>query len=233
MQLKVIKADGMQEGYLHTKVIAAFVNALAKPQEDNALVARQLAEAVTFYLYNKYGRDKITSSEIFSIIQAVLSSTGCDDAAVNLTEHHCRRNLLRARVEVTKPDIQKISDAVKLRQVITAQPVNCSPRCDRVATGWNKSKIINDLVTEYNLDSTTARTVASIVEEKILSSGFRCVTAEFVRFLVICQTQAILSAQQQLQHKPDEETAASYSVNNAVMDGRLRQPQNGLCPVEV
>jgi transcriptional regulator NrdR family protein len=231
MQLKVIKADGTEEGYLHTKVIAAFVNAFARPEENSTSVAHELAEAVTFYLYSKYGRSKITSSEILSIIQAVLSSTGHDDAAANLAEHHRRRDLLRARVEVTKSDIQKISDALKLQQDMTAQLTN----------RWNKSKIINELVTEYNLDSTTARTVASMVEEKILASGFRTVPSAFIRFLVLLQTQAILSAQQQLQPGRNvKETvlsssrlSPSKSVNNAVMDERLRQPQNGLCPVEV
>src|SRR4030042_186054 len=116
MQLKVIKADGTQEGYLHTKVIATFVNAFARPEEKNISIARELAEAVTFYLYSRYDRSKITSNEILSIIQAVLSSTGHDDAAANLAEHHHRRHLLRARIEVAKSDIQKISDAVKLRQ---------------------------------------------------------------------------------------------------------------------
>jgi leucyl-tRNA synthetase len=223
MQLKVIKADGTQEGYLHTKVIATFVNAFARPEENNTSVARELAEAVTFYLYSRYGRSKITSNEILSIIQAVLSSTGYDDAAANLAEHHHRRDLLRARVEITKSDIQKISDVVKLRQDMALQPANC----------WNKSKIINDLVTEYNLDSTTARIVASMVEEKILASGLRTVPAAFIRFLVLLQTHAILSAQQQLQTRPDIEETVVSSVKNAVTDGRLRQPQNGLCPVEV
>lgn len=223
MQLKVIKADGMQEEYLHTKVIAAFVNALAKLEEDNSLVARELAEAVTFYLYNKYGSSEITSGEIFSIIQTVLLSVGYDDAAVNLTEHRCKRSLLRSRLEVTKCDIDKIADALKLQQVVAVKPKTC----------WDKSKIINDLMTEYKLDNITARTVASMVEEKILSSGFRCVSAEFVRFLAICQTQAILSAQQQLSASPEtDNTAVRRSVNNIIMDGRLRQPQKGLCPVE-
>ena len=223
MQLKVIKADGTEEGYLHTKVIATFVNAFAKPEENNTSVAYELAEAVTFYLYSRYSKNKITSSEILSIIQAVLSSTGHDNAAANLAEHRHRRDILRARVEVAKSDIQKISDAVKLRQDMAVPPAN----------HWNKSKIINDLVTEYNLDSTTARTVASMVEEKILASGFRTVPAAFIRFLVLLQTHAILLAQQQLQTRPDIEETVVSSVNNAVMDGRLRQPQNGFCPVEV
>lgn len=220
MQLKVIKADGAIEGYSHTKVITALVNALVEPAQNNISVARELAEAVTFYLYNKRGRDKITSSEILSIIQAVLSSTGYDDAAANLSEHHYRRDLLRTRIEVAKSDIQKISDAVRLRQNITLQPVS----------SWNKSKIINDLIAEYNFDNITARTIASMVEEKILASGLRRLPSSFIRFLVLIQAQAILLAQQQLQ---SDEKSAACSVNNAVRDERLRQPQNGLCPVEV
>jgi hypothetical protein len=220
MQLKVIKADGTEEGYLHTKVLAAFVNAFA--QSADSSVAAELADAVTFYLYGKHGESKITSGEIFSIILAVLSSTGYDDAAANLTRHHYNRELLRARVEVAKFDIQEFSDAVRFRRDVAP----------RQANSWNKSKIINDLVTEYNLDKTTARTVASMVEEKILASGLRCVSAAFIGFLALLQTQAILAAQRQLQSCANEETVVS-SVNNAVRDGRLRQRQNGLCPVEV
>lgn len=225
MQLKVIKADGTEEGYLHTKVIATFVNAFARPAENYTSAAEELAEAVTFYLYGKYGRDKISSGEILSIIQAVLSSTGHDDAAANLAEHHHKRDLLRARVEVTKLDVRKFADAVRRRQNMAVQPT------DR----WNKSKIINDLVTEYNLDIAAARTVASIVEEKILASGLRIVPTAFIGFLALLHVQAIFSAQQHLQQSPDGEITADYlvKVKNAATDGRLRQPQNGLCPVEV
>jgi transcriptional regulator NrdR family protein len=218
MQLKVIKADGTQEDYLHTKVLATFVNAFAQPVENNISTAQELAEAVTFYLYGKYNSNKITSSEIFSIIQAALSSTGHDVAAARLTEYHYKRSLLRARLKVIKPDIKKLSDAVKAGQSITIQQENC----------WNKSKIIDDLIINYNLDRTTARTVASIVEEKILATGFRFVPTDFIRFLALWHTAALISAHQQLNNK---ETAVSF-VNNVFKDEHLRQPQNGFCPVE-
>jgi hypothetical protein len=220
MQLKVIKADGIEEEYLHTKVLATFVNAFAQLADTS--VAAELADAVTFYLYGKYGESKINSGEIFSIIQAVLSSTGHDDIAANLTGHHYRRQLLRARVEVIKFDARLFSDALKFHRHTAPSPANF----------WNKSKIINDLVAEYNLDRPTARTIASMVEEKILASGFRCVSTAFIEFLVLLQAQAVLAAGQQLQSYSNEETAVS-SANNAAKEGRLRQPQNGLCPVEV
>ena len=222
MQLRVIKADGMEEEYLHTKVIATFINAFAVPAEKNTAIAQQLAEAVTFYLYNKHGSDKVSSNEISSIIKAVLTSTGFDNAADNLAEHHQRRNLLRARIQVVKVDMEKISPDTPLLQID-----RCGP-----AQPWNKSEIINDLVNQYNLDPAMARTVASLVEEKILNSGFRLVPSGFIGFLTLWQMQTILSAQQQIKTCKDDKEADLTARYNAVTDDRLRQPQNGLCPVE-
>jgi hypothetical protein len=74
--------------------------------------------------------------------------------------------------------------------------------------------------------------VASLVEEKILNSGFRLVPSGFIRFLVLWQMQTILSAQQQIKTCKDDKEIDLAEVFNAVTDGRLRQPQNGLCPVE-
>lgn len=221
MQLMVVKADGSEEGYLHTKVIAAIVNAFGRPADENSSIAGELADAVTFYLYSKYGRDKVSSSEILSIIEAVLSSTGFDDAAANLAEHHCKRTILRTRIEAVKSDIAQLSRAVRLGQNTSHQ-----------SSAWNKSKIINDLVAEYNFDISQARAIASMVEEKILSSGFRSVTCDFIKFLVLTQAQAMISAQNQLKLDLAEKTEMSKE-HNAFTDGRLRQPQNGRCRVDV
>ncbi len=212
MQLRVIKADGTQEEYFHTKVIAAFVNALAVPDENNTSIAQQFAEAVTFYLYNKNGSSKISSSEILSIIKAVLLSTGFGYAAELLTEHHQRRNLLRMRVKVVKNSLENL-------------PIDPSaPDAD-----WNKSRIIYDLINERNLDPVCARTVASLVEEKILDSGFRLVPTDFIRFLALRQAQAIISAAAHMKTPTMTEPDLVYTTD---MDIRLRQPQNGLCPLE-
>ncbi len=211
MQLMVIKTDGSEEEYLHTKVIATFVNAFAEPAENNTYMAQQLAESVTFYLYSKHNSNKITSCEILSIIKAVLSSTGFYNAALTLAEHCQRRNLLRTRVEVIKID----SDDRTFNRSGSVRP-------------WNKSKIISDLITEHNLDTATARTVAALVEEKILNSGFRLVPTDFIKFLATSQAKAILSAQQQIKTIGID----SNIIYNAARDDRLRQPQNGLCPLE-
>jgi hypothetical protein len=211
VQLKVIKADGSCEPYLHTKVIASFVNAFVEPTEQNTFLAAQLAESVTYYLYNHRNTDSITSGEIFSMIKAVLSSTGFDSAAQVLTEHCYRRNMLRARVEVVKTD-----GSGKI----------CSTE---YSESWNKSKIINDLMTEQKLDRPIARTIASLVEEKIINSGFNLVPTDFVKFLV---SRLVISFTQQAHDRMQKSEKIENTGYNAVMDYRSRQPQNGLCEVK-
>ena len=60
MQLKVRKEDGSIEEYLHTKVMGTISNALATVGEADIFVAEQLAEVVTYYLYQQQkGRNVI------------------------------------------------------------------------------------------------------------------------------------------------------------------------------
>ena len=192
MQLTVIKADGTQEEYLHTKVLACLVNAMTCSDELYLSIASELADTVTFYVYNQHDSNHISSGEIFSIILAVLSGTGYDFAAENLSNHNHKRNLLRARLEISKFDTKKYFSSAKNNfQNFSDFPTD-QPAC------WNKSKIVQDLQFEQKLDAATARIIASMVEEKILNSGLRNFTTDFIKFLVISQTQAIISAQQEL-----------------------------------
>jgi hypothetical protein len=218
MQLKVIKADGTQEEYLHTKVMTCLVNAFACLDEAYLAAATELADTVTFYLYIQHDRNEISSGEIFSIIQAVLSSTGYDFAAENILNHRLRRNLLRTRIEVTKFDAKNCAAAKTNRIDLTD------------TTHWNKSKIVYDLQSEQKLDAITARTIASMAEEKIINSELRNFTTDFIKFLVISQMQAIISAQRQLGVSAKAEKLISEYTS--ATDSRLRQSQNGLCFVE-
>ena len=189
MQLKVIKADGSTEGYLHTKVIGTISKALSSCNQADIYIAEHLAEVVTYYLYHQQRVSVITSSEIFSIIKAVLAETGYEEAALALNEYHYARRLKRARVEVVSVDIQDLADAEELCR---AETVDHKSR-------WNKSRIVNDLITKYGISSQTARTIASLVEEKIFNMGINLVPVSLIKQLVLSDTAAVLRAQQQLQ----------------------------------
>jgi transcriptional regulator NrdR family protein len=189
VRLKVVKADGSVEEYLHTKVIGAISNALAYDGQADIHVAEELAEVVTYFLYHQKNQRTVTSGEILSIIKAVLTATTYEDAAIVLTEHHFNRKLKRSRIEVVSIDIQQLADAEMLCGV------QQSPRRSR----WDKSKIVNDLVTSYDVSRQTARTIASMVEERIFSIGLTSVPASLIKQLVLGDTAAFLRAQRQLQ----------------------------------
>lgn len=189
MQLKVIKADGSVEQYLHTKVIGTISNALGSNGWPDTYVAEELAEVVTYYLYNRQNRRSATSSEILSIIKAVLSATSYEDAAAALSEHHFERRLKRSRIEVASIDIEELADAEKL---CTIEHLDGRSR-------WEKSRIVKDLVDKHGVSRQTARMIASMVEEKIFNMGLTLVPASLVKQLVLSDAAAVLRAQRQLQ----------------------------------
>jgi hypothetical protein len=188
-QLKVIKADGGLEEYLHTKVLGTISNALGSVGQADIDVAEQLAEVVTYYLYNGENRRSVTSSEIFSVIKAILAATNYEDAAIALSEHHFERKLKRSRIEVVWVDVQELTDAELL-----VRGEELGNRCR-----WDKSRIVGDLVTKYDISRQTARTIASMVEEKIFNIGITLVPASLIKQLVLGDAAALLRAQRQLQ----------------------------------
>lgn len=189
MQLRVIKADGSIEEYLHTKVVGTISNTLGEVGQSDIHIAEQFADIVTYFLYHREKPLVVTSNEIFSIIQAVLTATGYEDAAIALSEHHFERRLKRSRVEVFSVDIPQFSDANVLDYA--EEPASRSR--------WDKSRIVDDLVTKHNVRRQTARTIAAMVEEKIFNIGITLVPASLIKQLVLGDAAAVLRAEQQLQ----------------------------------
>ncbi len=189
MQLKVRKENGSIEEYLHTKVMGTISNALAGAGEADIFVAEQLAEVVTYYLYQQQKGRSVNSGEIFSIIKAVLSATGHEDAAVALNEHHFERRVKRSRVQVASIDVQELTDAKLL-----ASGEELDGKCR-----WDKSVIVHNLMAEHGIAEQTARMIASMVEEKIFRMGMTLVPASLIKQLVLGDAAAVLRAQEQLQ----------------------------------
>lgn len=188
-QLKVIKADGSIEEYLHTKVMGTINNALGEVDLANIDIAEEFAEVVTFFLYNQYNRRTVTSGDIFSMIKVVLAATGYEDAAVALSEHHFERKLKRSRIEVATIDVQDLTDA----ELLAGEEVSSS------RSRWDKSRIVADLVNRHGINGQTARTIAAMVEEKVFNLGMTLVPSSLIKQLVLGDTATVLQAQRQLQ----------------------------------
>lgn len=188
-QLKVVKADGAVEEYLHTKVVGSINNALGAIGEANIDIAEHFAEVVTFFLYHQQGRRRVSSSEILSMIKVVLASTGFEAAAAALSEHHFERKLKRSRTEVISVDIRDLADAE-----FFVRTEEAGVRCR-----WDKSRIVEDLIAERGIGRQAARMIAAMVEEKIFGMGMTRVPSSLIKQLVLGDTAAVLRAQEQLQ----------------------------------
>jgi len=188
-QLRVIKTDGTTEEYIHTKVIGTINNAFSATGQADIATAEDLAEVVTYYLYKKQDQRQVSSSEILSMVKAVLTSTGYEAAAVALGEHSVERRMKRARTEILAVDMLDFTDVQQLNQ--TKQPPARMP--------WDKGRIVHDLTAESGVPHHMARAVASMVEERVFNMGMMLVPRSLIKQLVLSEAAAMLHAQQELQ----------------------------------
>ena len=192
-RIRVVKADGAVEDYLHTKVLATINNCMTAAGHFDILFTEEFAEVITYHLYKQSaaGGHTIGSDQIFAIVKAILCSTGFDDAAEILNNHQLQRKLRRGRIEVLSDNINDHCEAQDLHKR-DRQKIN---------SRWNKSKIVSGLVEENGLERQLARAVAGAVEEKVLNLQLRQVSAELIRQIVIAESAAMLCAHRQLQEE--------------------------------
>ena len=188
-QLYVVKSDGSIEKYVHTKIIGTISRVLSQVGVESVYLAEQLTDVVTYYLYNQENTQKVTSSEIFSIIVAILTETGYEDAADALNEFRLRRRFKRLRTEVVPINIQEITDA---QELIDSEQSGGSQR-------WDKSKIVKSLTEKYDFEIPVARMVASLVEDRIFSLEITTVPTSLIKQIVLSEAALVMRAQKQLQ----------------------------------
>jgi hypothetical protein len=187
--LKVIKADGSCEEYLHTKLMHTISKALVCVDQTDIVMAENLSEVITYYLYKKHGEATITSSEILSVIKVTLTATGFEAAAEALTNHHYQRKIRRGRIELVHVNLDGTNDVHEV--------LHSGNQLEK--SRWNKSVIVEDLITNHNMDRHCARMVAGMVEEKVFNLQLTQVPASLMQQLVFSDTAAVLRAQKQLQ----------------------------------
>ena len=180
MRIRVVKSDASVEPYLYTKILGTFHNALSCVNDDNLFAAEQMAEAVTYYLYQNKNSSTITTDELHLMVISVLNSTGFASAAGALRQHRLGRKLARRRIEFVYPSASTGD----------AEP-DVSP--------WNKSCIVEGLVRNHHVDRLLARTIAASVEEKVLRLGLTRVHCLLIEHLVASDTEAMSRAHSQLQ----------------------------------
>lgn len=178
MQIRVIKADGQAEPYLHTKVLGTFHHALGMAGDAPLFAAEQMAEAVTFYLYRHQATGAIAADEIHLMVESVLTATGFAHAAEALNRYRLMRRLKRRRIEV-------IGDAGK--------------EGERIPSEWSKSRLAESLVRTHQIDALTARAIAGAIEEKVIGMNVTRLRKSLLRQLIVGDLESFLEARRQLE----------------------------------
>ena len=170
MQIRITKADGSTEAYLHTKVLGSLHRAMAAVQSDCLETAQMLSDAVTYYLYRRFKGETLTTDQVHQMILTVLKGAGFTSAAEALTAHRLNRRLQRRRISVS----------------------------DGEWPAWDKGLIVQDLIEHYRVEEALARVIAGSVEEKILRMGAAHIRKGLIRHLVMTDMEDLLDAHYEL-----------------------------------
>jgi hypothetical protein len=170
MQIRVTKADGSTEAYLHTKALGSLHRAIAAVQSDCLETAQMLSDAVTYFLYRRCKGETLTTDQIHQMVLTVLEGAGFAAAAEALTSHRLNRRLQRRRISVI----------------------------DSECSAWDKGLIVRDLIEHYQIEAALARAIAGLVEEKILRMGAAHIRKGLIRHLVMTDMEDLLDAHYEL-----------------------------------
>lgn len=170
MQIRITKADGSTEAYLHTKVLGSLHRAMAAVESDCLETAQMLSDAVTYFLYRRFKGETLTTEQIHQMILTVMEGAGFAAGAETLTAHRLNRRLQRRRINVI----------------------------DSERPAWDKGLIVQDLIEHYRIEEALARAIAGLVEEKILRMGAVHIRKGLIRHLVMTDMEDLLEAHHEL-----------------------------------
>ena len=170
MQIRITKANGSTESYLHTKVLGSLHRALAAVESDCLETAQMLSDAVTYFLYRRCQGQTLTTDQIHEMILTILQGAGFVAAAESLNGYRLNRRLQRRRISVSDSDWP----------------------------AWDKGLIVQHLTERYQIDRPLARAIAGSVEEKILRMGVGHIRKGLIRHLMMIDMENMLDAHHEL-----------------------------------
>jgi len=174
---QIRKRDGKVMSFDEAKIADAIFKAAEAVGGEDRFIADELAAAVTDYLNRHYEGDIPGIEDIQDMVEKVLIETGHAKTGKAYILYRDKRAQARRATKVRKAmrrAMRSSTDAALL--VDTGAKDALLP--------WDKSRIVEALEKEAYLDPSTARKVATAVEEKVLVSGLERISTSLIRELV-------------------------------------------------
>jgi transcriptional regulator NrdR family protein len=166
------KRDGRVVPFDRDKLARSITSAATVCGSGDSFYSAEIAEAVALHL-DRAGPGVPTSDDIARAVERILSDTHHEQIAHAYRDFRLQREQSRARCTVLKPVQQSLLGAEETLQVMFNQ--------QQRTRGWDRSLIVNDLISEARVPRPVAEDIARVVEERILASELRHVTTTLIR----------------------------------------------------
>ncbi len=173
---QIRKRDGKVMPFGEAKIADAIFKAAEAVGGEDRFVADELASAVTDYLNRHYEGDIPGIEDIQDMVEKVLIETGHAKTAKAYILYRDKRAQARRATMVRKATRSGSRSSTDVALLVDTGAKDA-------LLPWDKSRIVEALEKEAHLDPSTARKVATAVEEKVLASGLSRISTGLVREL--------------------------------------------------
>ena len=172
----VVKRDGRTAPFVEKKIAdAIFKSAQAVGGSDRAL-AEELAVVVSMFLAKKHNGNPPGIEDIQDVVEKVLIETGHAKTAKAYIIYRDKRERIRDSLRVRKQS-QKRADTTDVSLMVDAETKD-------ETFPWDKRKVAVALEKEADISGEVAEEIASVVEQRVFSSGLNRISTSLIRELV-------------------------------------------------
>jgi len=178
------KRDGKVVSFDKAKIAEAIFKAAQAVGGEDRQLADHIADAVTLYLSRKFGSAVPTVEDVQDAVEKVLVEMGHAKTALAYARYRDKRTRIR---RLKGGDVAEVVDEIMTarREMRDTTDLSLFVRTsEEDLSGWSRQRIVDALVLETGLDRNVARAISMEVEQQIVSSKIKVVTAPLIRELV-------------------------------------------------
>ena len=178
------KRDGKTVPFDRTKIADAIFKAAQAVGGEDRELADNIAVAVTMYLNKKFAGSIPSVEDVQDAVEKVLVEMGHAKTALAYARYRDKRTRIR---RLKGGHIAEMVDEIMTARQETRETTDLSlfvrTSADEVS-GWDRQRIVDALVLETELNRNIANAISLEVEQQIIASKIKVVTAPLVRELV-------------------------------------------------
>jgi len=178
------KRDGKVVSFDRTKIADAIFKAAQAVGGEDRQIADHVAVAVSLFLHKKFSGVIPTVEDVQDAVEKVLVEMGHAKTALAYARYRDKRTRIR---RLKGGDVAEVVDEIMTARHEMRDTTDLSlfvRTSEEDLSGWDRQRIVDALVLETGLDRGVANAISLEVEQQIIASKIKVVTAPLIRELV-------------------------------------------------